>query len=82
MNPLYELVIGIAKYLFAAEKTCTFDELATLINSVADTTYSGGRGTAKVVSEAYRYAARMYGQETADIIAAAFTDRYGDAAYD
>ncbi len=83
MNAVYELVIGIAKYLFVEKRTCTFDELAKMINSVSSIEYySGGRGVAKVVSEAYKYAAEMYGQETADIIAAAFTNKYGEPAYD
>lgn len=82
MRAVYELVIGIAKYLFAAGKTCTFDELAKMINNVSfNDHYSGGRGIAKVVAEAFKYAAKKYGPEIAEIIARVFTNKYGGKAY-
>ena len=76
------MVIGIAKYLFAEGKTCTFDELAKMINDVSfKSYYSGGRGIAKVVAEVFKYAAEKYGPEIADIIARVFTNKYGGKAY-
>ena len=34
-------------------ETCTFDELAQLLNDELDANYLGGRGVTKVVKEAY-----------------------------
>ena len=82
MRAVYELVVGIAKYLSAEGKNCTFDALAKMINDVSSTgTYSGGRGTAKVVSEAYKCAWEKYGPEVAEMIARVFTNKNGGKAY-
>ena len=81
MNAIYELVTGVAKCLVTEKKTCTFDELATIINIVVKTNYSGGRGTAKVVSQAYKYAEEHYDRDTAQMIAFAFTDKDGKIAF-
>ncbi len=76
------MIIGIAKYLYAEGKTCTFDELAQKINSSSGNNYyHGGRGVAKVVSEAFQYAADKYGPIVADMIAKVFRDKNGNKAY-
>ena len=82
MNALYEAIIGIAKYYVANNKQVTFDALATILNALAGKPqHQGGRGTAREVSGAYKYAADHGRQSHADAVAAAFCDKNGNKAY-
>lgn len=81
MNIIYEKTLEIAQQKMDNEEICTFEELGKLLNLQLDASYSGGRGVAKVVSEAYHYAYEKYGEDAANIIATVYRNSNGEKAY-
>lgn len=81
MNRVYDKVVEIARQKMDNDEICTFNELAQLLNEQLDADYSGGRGVAKVVSEAYHYTYEKYGEDAANIIAKVYRKSDGEKAY-
>ena len=79
MNALYELIIGIAKYLYLNNETRSLDELADIINLTSKKSQNkGGRGMAKIVSSAHLYTTNNNRQNDANSIHKRFTDKNGN----
>ena len=85
----FHRLFAYAQLLFAADTLKTFDQLAAWLNEQGITTnrgtpYSGGRGVAKLCNAAYDFVHDELGlgDEGAYPIAAVFTDRNGNHAYD
>ena len=78
MNPIYELVYRMAKFLVQDGKQSDTRALARKINTVSDNSYyHGGAGIAKAAREACKATRTQYGQAEADTIRQAFTKKNG-----